>query len=108
MKKANFAPLYCGMYLDLAEIAREHGYALAVHGSLARDFDLICIPWVESPSAPDDVVRAFEDRFALRQTGEPDVTFHGRKRYTMVISFGECFLDLQFMPIDTRNCHTFL
>lgn len=98
MKKANFAPIYCGMYPELAEIARSHGYALAIHGSLARDFDLIAIPWVENPSKSDVVVRSFEERFALRQTGEADVTYHGRKRYTMVISFGECFLDLQFMP----------
>ena len=48
MKPANRAAVYAAaLYPDLAEIAREHGYALAVHGSLARDFDLIAVPWRE-------------------------------------------------------------
>lgn len=29
------------------ELAREVGYAVGVHGSLKRDFDLIAVPWVE-------------------------------------------------------------
>lgn len=95
---AGFAPLYCGMYPEMAELVRAHGYALAVHGSLRRDFDLICVPWAAQTSAPDDVVAALEREFALRRVGEPDVTHHGRRRYTLAISFGECFVDLSFMP----------
>jgi hypothetical protein len=42
----------CKEYYDrliepLRAIAREHGYALGVHGSLARDIDLIAAPWRE-------------------------------------------------------------
>lgn len=98
MKDANLAPIYCGMYPRLAEIARKHGYALAVHGSLARDFDLICIPWIENPSEPKDVVEDITKEFAIKASGEPDTTYHGRERWTIVISFGECFIDLSFMP----------
>ena len=98
MKPATLGPIYVAMYPGLAEIARRHGYALAIHGSIARDFDLIAIPWVESPSDPDTVVRAMEAEYSIKQTGEPDITFHGRIRYTVIVSFGECFLDLQFMP----------
>jgi hypothetical protein len=98
MKSASFAPLYCGLYPELAELCRKHGYALAIHGSLQRDFDLICIPWVEMPSTPEQVVDAIVSEFAIRKTGKPDITFHGRIRYSLPISFGECFLDLQFMP----------
>lgn len=96
--KAGFAPLYCGMYPELATLVREHGYALAVHGSLARDFDLICVPWVECPSEPEAVVSAITERFAFRICGAPDTTLHGRERWTIAISFGECFIDLSFMP----------
>lgn len=99
MKDANLAPIYCGMYPGLAEITRKHGYALAVHGSLARDFDLICIPWTENPSEPVDVVNDITEAFSIETVGVPDVTHHGRERWTIVISFGECFIDLSFMPI---------
>lgn len=38
MKPPNYAPVYAAaLYPDLAELFRSHGYALACHGSLARD-----------------------------------------------------------------------
>ena len=103
MKPANYAPIYCALYPELAEIARKHGYAMAVHGSLARDFDLICIPWIEKPSEPKAVVEEITKTFAIKTVGEPDTTFHGRERWTVSICFGECFLDLQFMPCQVSN-----
>jgi hypothetical protein len=29
----------------MRRVARSHGYALIVHGSLARDIDVLCVPW---------------------------------------------------------------
>jgi hypothetical protein len=98
MKDSNLAPIYCGLYPALSDLVRQHGYALAVHGSLARDFGLICIPWIERPSQPQEVVENIVTAFALKTVGEPDSSFHGRIRYTISISFGECFIDLSFMP----------
>lgn len=77
---------------------REHGYALTVHGSLARDFDLICVPWTEEPSESRAVVTAITEKFAIKSVGEPNITLHGRERWTISVSFGECFIDLSFMP----------
>ena len=68
MKPPNFAPLYAALYPELAEVARSHGYALAVHGSLARDFDLIAVPWAESVSEPGAVVAELVRDFALTLT----------------------------------------
>ncbi len=42
----------------LRAIARSHGYALATHGSLARDIDLIAAPWVENVSEPQMLAEA--------------------------------------------------
>ncbi len=98
MKPASYAPMYCAMYPRLAEITREHGYALAVHGTLQRDMDLICIPWIEAPRDPADVVKAITEEFYIRTVGEPDTTHHGRERWTITVGFGECFIDLSFMP----------
>ena len=98
MKDATYAPMYCAMYPKLAEIARKHGYALSVHGTLARDMDLICVPWVEVPSDPVDVVKQITKEFYIRTVGEPDIALHGRERWTVSVGFGECFIDLSFMP----------
>lgn len=47
MKPATRAPFYACMYHGLCETARKHGYALAIHGTVTTDLDLIAIPWTE-------------------------------------------------------------
>ena len=37
----------------IRKAARECGYAIGVHGSLMRDFDLIAVPWVEDFKSKD-------------------------------------------------------
>jgi hypothetical protein len=96
--KPNNAPTYMCLYPGLAEIARANGYALAVHGSLARDMDLIAVPWIESPEPPEKVIAAIESQFAIKRIGELTGAPHGRMIQTIGISFGECFIDLSFMP----------
>ena len=103
MKPANFAPVYACLYPQLAEIARSHGYALAAHGSLGRDFDLICVPWKDNPDPPQEVVDSFTTTFSIKEVGKPEYKNHKRLVYTLSLSFGECFLDLSFMPLVTND-----
>ena len=98
MKDANFGPLYAAcLYPEMSSIARAHGYALAVHGSLARDFDLIAIPWVDRPSTSQQVVNAICYHYALQQAGKPNLKPHGRLAYSLVAMHGDCMIDLQFV-----------
>lgn len=58
---ARWMPLfYTSYYGELIDIARSHGYALALHGSVARDMDLILVPWVENPDPAEDVLKDFQ------------------------------------------------
>lgn len=98
MKPATFAPIYLGLYPPLAEVARKHGYALAAHGTLGRDFDLICVPWADEPSEPQIVVNEIVQEFDIKQIGVPEKMKHSRICYTLEVSFGGCFLDFSFMP----------
>ena len=59
MKDPTRAPFYACLYHGLCAIAREHGYALAIHGSVTRDLDVIAVPWTDS------AVSAVELRDAL-------------------------------------------
>ena len=102
MKEANFAPVYAAcMYTELATIARAHGYALAVHGSLARDLDLIAIPWIEDPSTPQEVIDQMCKHYSITQAGEPTEKHHGRLAFSLVVQFGECMIDISFIPTKT-------
>lgn len=94
----NNAPTYMCLYPGLAEVSRANGYALAVHGSLARDMDLIAVPWIEHPATPDELVSAFESKFSIKRIGAITEAVHGRMIQTIGIKFGECFIDLSILP----------
>ena len=96
----SYAPLYAAAcYPMLARIFVDHGYALAVHGSLGRDLDLIAVPWVLRPSDIPTVIAAIHSEIAVNVIGEPEQKPHGRVAYTLSVGFGECFVDLSFLPI---------
>ena len=100
MNRCTYAPVYCALYPGLAEIARHHGYALAIHGSLSRDFDLICVPWADrEPDTPPLVIDDMCSQFAIRQVGEPEQKPHNRLAYTLTVGFGECAIDLSFVGL---------
>lgn len=105
----NYAPVYCALYPELARIAREHGYALAIHGSGARDFDLVAVPWIAEAAEPQAVIDAMCARYAIRQLPrdvehpedrpkDPTIREHGREVYTISVAWGHCSIDLSFMP----------
>jgi hypothetical protein len=98
VKPANNAPVYLCLYAKLAEIARAHGYAMAVHGSAARDCDVVCIPWIEYPQRPADVIEAIVSKFAMKLSSGPTEKPHGRIAYTIHLEFGDVYFDIQFMP----------
>lgn len=99
MKPANRAPIYAAcVYPELAELVRRHGYALAVHGSLMRDFDLIAIPWTETPSIQQEVIDEIISTFSVKLIGQSE-----RKgcRDVYVLSWmGEAFMDFSFIRVD--------
>ena len=47
---------YSALITALRYIARRCGYALAVHGSLKRDIDLIAVPWRDSAVSPEYLI----------------------------------------------------
>lgn len=100
--KPNYAPVYAAaLYPELCKVAHRHGYALAAHGSLARDFDLVCVPWTDSVSTPDVVLDNIAREFAVRLIGGFEKKPHGRLCQTISIGHGNCSIDLSFMPANT-------
>lgn len=102
---------YAVLYAEVRRTAFEKGYALALHGSLQKDLDVIAIPWVESASSEDDLVKAICETaggFISPQDGKcPGLKPHGRHAWT--IHLGGCsateppekratYIDLSVMP----------
>jgi hypothetical protein len=70
----------------LTDVAREHGYCLAVHGSMATDFDLVAIPWVNEADEPETLIEAIREciggRIHLTPADGPKP--HGRLAWTIL------------------------
>ncbi len=103
MKQATFAPVYVTLFPQLSRIANEHGYALAAHGSLQRDMDLVAIPWTDDAQDPETMMKAmgeylkiFKDIFGTGLHG-PEQKPHGRLSWLLATGFGSA-IDLSVMP----------
>lgn len=103
-------PLYvrCGKVIDdIRAIGREHGYAVAVHGSLRaqRDIDLIAAPWARGAHAPRTLMRAINklpylSRVVAHDNDPPKP--YGRLGFVWIIRHRakDCpaYVDLSVMP----------
>lgn len=97
------SPWYVMAYVGLERVAWRHGYALTLHGSMARDLDLVAIPWTKDADDPDKLIAAIV-RFVIVQSDvkifHPQSTIkpHGRLAYTVPLSRGRNYLDISVMP----------
>lgn len=97
--KAVLPVAFTMIYAQLVAVARECGYALALHGSMGRDLDLIAIPWVEDAlSAEELVARIMACSAAFRESRWPiNDKPHGRRSWVMHLGGGP-YIDLSIMP----------
>lgn len=102
------APWYVMAYTKLDRIAWRHGYALALHGSMARDLDLVAIPWTEDADNPEKLIDSIR-RFVVLKTNvdlkiaPPVKRPHGRLSYIIPIGYdSHHYIDLSVMPISKQ------
>lgn len=101
-RKAYMPLIYATFYPGLCDIARKHGYALALHGSLMRDMDVCLIPWVDTVSPIEEVLEEMGCHYGFIRNDEgkyhdkPTIKPHGRVAY--VIQTGIGYLDISVMP----------
>ena len=89
-------------YCHMLETAREAGYALALHGSLQRDLDLVAVPWTSEAVTAEALIEKFVSENGLIKI-EPQGKEqpHGRKSYSLGMG-GDLYADISVMPLLTR------
>lgn len=101
------AAAFAGVYPMLAEDVRALGYALAVHGSMARDLDLVAVPWTEDAAEPEAVAEAIRAAIDGWVDGDPEAgetRAHGRRCWMIWFHKGNSlfpgapYIDLSVMP----------
>lgn len=93
------APMYAMMFLALRRTCFDHGYALALHGTMGRDCDMVAIPWTEEASHEDSLVLALIKNHGLLEGSRENTDKpHGRRAY-IFINYGQAgYLDFCIMP----------
>lgn len=102
------APVFAWMIPELQRMARSLGYAIAVHGSLTRDLDLIAVPWIETASSEEELIEAVchlvgGEIVRVPTPGwegmvSPGIKPHGRKAWSIYFSGHSFYIDLSVMP----------
>ncbi len=109
-KNHDFGSLVC-IYAQLLprirEAAKSLGYAIAIHGTMFRDLDLLAVPWVEDAAPAEELVEVVRDAVGGYVIGErldkgqisdePTRQPHGRKSWNICWG-GRPFIDLSVMP----------
>ena len=91
--------IYATLYPCMVEAARELGYAVALHGSLVRDMDVIAIPWMPDAASTLELATAVRDSIGgVFAPGPPCMKPHGRQVFTILLD-GPLFVDLGVMPL---------
>lgn len=93
----NNAVFWIFQFEKLRRIAAECGWAIAVHGSVVHDLDLMAMPWVKNHTTADELAQRFTDTnepnfrrpYEKSQPGEKP---NGRIVYT--IFMGQTYIDM--------------
>ncbi len=92
------AAFYAAMWDDFRQAAMNKGWALALHGSLASDMDIMAMPWVETACHPLEMVMELKKCFSKPkeiQLTETDMV-NNRRVYTLSI-WSDFYLDINII-----------
>lgn len=109
-KEAKTRPVaYLAFLPGLVRIARDHGYALAVHGSMVNDFDVIAVPWIEEAAEPLVLAEAIRVACGGVFGGRPDSLEHytpkphGRMAVSIHLCAEDLYVDLSIMHLGAAH-----
>lgn len=104
-----YAMAYAHLLPTIQKTGREHGYTIALHGSMRTDMDVLAVPWIEDASDAETLIAAIMEaiggHYAERDWDtNPSSRPHGRLAWA--IYFDEesgrlCkgpYLDISVMP----------
>lgn len=96
-------PRYQTLLPIIRWIAYNNGYAIGVHGSGQRDFDLIAVPWADEAVSADELVERLVEAVEGVVERPPAAKPHGRRAWSIKLT-GRClfyetpYIDLSVMP----------
>lgn len=95
---------YAALYPKLREVAKTCGYALALHGSLVKDLDLVAVPWIEEAKPPDELLKTLTEAANgfIPPQSQVIVRPHGRRAAVIYLGSTGGYIDLSIMPTSSE------
>ena len=85
---------YPEITVRLRKLAKTYGYAIAVHGSMTRDLDLIAVPWTKEACSAETLISNLNEHIGGSiQQNSPVEKPHGRKSWVIWLDH-ERYLDI--------------
>jgi len=94
--------MYVAYFGIIEKLANQHGYALCIHGSVVRDFDIIAVPFDFKVKPHADLLSAIKKVVGIGVSSDKIFDIignepHGRTCYTIECGGGG-FFDISFTP----------
>ncbi len=96
-RHAATALLYADALPFLQRVSNDAGYALAVHGSLSRDCDLVAVPWTPDAIPAEELINWLCERAGVDEVKGPEKKPHGRIAWSLMLS-KRVYIDISVMP----------
>ena len=92
------AAFYACMWDDIRQCAMDCGWAVALHGSLASDMDIMAMPWVYEACSFENLVKEIVKLFCGNKMSESYRIDYGEKPHDRVVAtipiWSDFYLDI--------------
>ena len=89
---------YACMWEDIRQCAMDNGWAVALHGSISSDMDIMAMPWVEKSVTFENLVAKISQLFDGNQMAETYFITYDEKPHNRVVAtipiFADFYLDI--------------
>lgn len=95
------AAFYAAMWDDIRQCAMDCGWAVALHGSLNSDMDIMAMPWVQEACSFERLIKEIVKLFNKNKLAENFRITYGEKPWGRVVAtipiWADFYLDISSM-----------
>lgn len=92
------AAFFACMWDDIRQCAMDHGWAVALHGSLSSDMDIMAMPWVEDVITFEELIDKIVDLFNGNHMSKNYFITYNEKPHNRIVAtipiFADFYLDI--------------
>ena len=94
---------YACIWDDIRQCSMDCGWAVALHGSLNSDMDIMAMPWIEEASPFEELIKKISELFVGNYNAENFFITYNEKPHNRVVAtipiFADFYLDISTIKI---------